>query len=306
MATEQIHPRGRQRGGTRRGVASEALDRSDTSTIGESGLHVLEIPLAGLERMTHPLRLSMDPESLEELAGSLTEHGLLEPVIVREVEGKFFLVAGFRRCAAAELLGWTSISASVIDAGHLDASIVSLVENVHRQDLKPSEEGLALENLKILTGWTDAELASKVGRDRSWVSRRLELRELPSEICAYVDSSLLPLLGALELRQLPDEGAMRECSLWSIATRATAEGIKDWVSAFLSSIAETQEGESARHAGASATASVAVRGPACHSCGITGKGVTLNVAYLCGICYDATVHAAREAGAMGGPNAEGT
>ena len=119
---------------------------------------------------------------LEELADSIREYGLLQPIVVRPhgtAAARYELVAGHRRLAAVQSLGWRQIPAVVRIADADEAFLLTLVENLQRQDLSPHEESQALETLVRERGWSTRRVADAVKRSQSYVSRRLRVFEDP-------------------------------------------------------------------------------------------------------------------------------
>jgi ParB/RepB/Spo0J family partition protein len=120
-----------------------------------------------------------------ELADSLREHGLLQPIVVRRRDGGYQLLAGHRRLKAARQLGWTKIAAVVRDETDEQAYIMTLVENLQREDLQPKEEAAALEVLVRERGWSTRQVGEAIKRGPMYVSRRLRVFE---------DETLAPLV----------------------------------------------------------------------------------------------------------------
>lgn len=117
---------------------------------------------------------------LDELAASLREHGLLQPIVLREIEhGRYEIVAGHRRTAAARDLGWTEISAVLRTADEDQAFLLMLIENLQRDDLSSREEAAALEVLVRERGWSTRQVAEAVKRSPAYVSKRLRVFEDP-------------------------------------------------------------------------------------------------------------------------------
>jgi ParB family transcriptional regulator, chromosome partitioning protein len=114
---------------------------------------------------------------IDELAESLRTHGLLQPIVVRRVRDHYELIAGHRRYEAAEALGWTDIVAVVRDETSKQAYILTLVENLQREDLTPKEEAAALEVLIRERGWSTHQVADAIRRSHTYVGRRLRVFE---------------------------------------------------------------------------------------------------------------------------------
>jgi ParB family chromosome partitioning protein len=169
--------------------------------------------------------------SIDELADSLRAHGLLQPVVVRRRGAGYELVAGHRRLEAAKQLSWAEIAAVVRDETDDQAYILTLVENLQREDLSPKEEAEALEVLVRERGWSTRQVGQAIKRGPMYVSRRLRVFE-DDTLAPLVLADQLPVSTAEELlvisdaehrsrlaRQAADEGwerprvraAVREC-----------------------------------------------------------------------------------------------
>ena len=122
-------------------------------------------------------------ESLAALAESIKEHGVIEPLIVRRVlgiggEAEFTLVAGERRLRAAEMAGLTTVPVVSVEAGEVDAAILAIIENLHREDLSMFEEAASIQSLISLTGMTQEACAKKLSVSQSYVANKLRLLRL--------------------------------------------------------------------------------------------------------------------------------
>jgi ParB family chromosome partitioning protein len=160
-------------------------------------------------------------DGLDELAASLHEYGLLQPVVVRRVPGGYELIAGHRRHAAARDLGWTEIPAIVRDESDDDqAYLLTLTENLQREDLSPREEATALEVLLRQLGST-RKVANAIHKSAMYVSRRLRVFEDPA-LAPLVLKQQLRVSSAEELLRAPDDQRQ------GLATRAAAA---DWTPA---------------------------------------------------------------------------
>ena len=141
-------------------------------------------------------------DGIDELADSLRAHGLLQPVVVRRRGDGYELIAGHRRLEAARQLGWTSIAAVVRDETDDQAYILTLVENLQREDLSPKEEAAALEVLIRERGWSTRQVGEAVKRSAMYVSRRLRVFDDPV-LAPLVLSNRLPVSTAEELLREP-------------------------------------------------------------------------------------------------------
>jgi ParB family transcriptional regulator, chromosome partitioning protein len=136
------------------------------------------VPVADIRPSAHNPRHAL--EGITELAASIAEHGLLQAVVVRRVAPDGYeLIAGHRRLEAAKALGWTEIAAAVRDETDEQAYILTLVENLQREDLSPREEAGALEVLVRERGWTTRQVGEAIKRSPMYVSRRLRVFDDP-------------------------------------------------------------------------------------------------------------------------------
>ena len=143
----------------------------------------LLVPVGAIRPNPHQPRNFMDPVALEELAASIREHGVLQPLLVtRAAEAGYVLVAGERRWRAAQLAGLQDVPVVLTDTADADLLIVALVENLQRQDLSPLEEAHAYARLIERFGLSQDQLAKRMGRSRVAVTNALRLLQLPTPI----------------------------------------------------------------------------------------------------------------------------
>jgi ParB family chromosome partitioning protein len=128
-------------------------------------------------------RRRVDQAALEELAASIREHGVVQPIVVCRTEGgRYRLVAGERRWRACQLLGWDTIPAIVRELSDRESTEMALVENLQREDLNPLEEASAYRMLQEEFGLTQEEIARRVGKSRAVVTNTLRLLQLPARV----------------------------------------------------------------------------------------------------------------------------
>lgn len=141
------------------------------------------IPLQKAEPNPDQPRKVFDPEELQNLADSIGEHGLIQPLTVREMDGGYFqIIAGERRWRAARMAGLEEIPVLVVEADDEKAAKLSLIENLQRQDLNPMEEAMGYRRLMDEYGLTQEEAAQAVTKSRSAVANTLRLLSLPDAI----------------------------------------------------------------------------------------------------------------------------
>ena len=146
---------------------------------------VMTIRISEIETRKNQPRKEFDEESLRALADSIAEHGVLQPVLVREstvLSGTYEIIAGGRRWRAAKLAGLTEIPVVIFDGDDLRAAEVAMIENIQREDLNPLEEAMGYRDLIERFGLTQEQVAQKVGRSRPTVTNMLRLLELPAEV----------------------------------------------------------------------------------------------------------------------------
>lgn len=144
----------------------------------EPGETAVEVPIEEIDPNPYQPRREFRKEALEELSASIREHGVLQPLIVRRVGDRFQLVAGERRLRAAQMAGLARVPVVVRSMDERQVMIVSLVENLQREDLEPLEEAEAFRRLIEEFGLTQEEAARQVGKSRSEVANTLRLLKL--------------------------------------------------------------------------------------------------------------------------------
>jgi ParB family chromosome partitioning protein len=156
------------------GAAGARDDRSEED--------LRQLPVEEIRRGRYQPRGEIKPEALQELADSIRAQGLVQPVVVRPIEGGFELIAGERRWRAAQLAGMHRIPAVIREIPDQAAAAMSLIENIQREDLNPLEEAQALQRLIAEFGLTHQQTADSVGRSRTAVTNLLRLLELSEEV----------------------------------------------------------------------------------------------------------------------------
>ncbi len=166
----------RHQGGLGRGLASLIPHR-------EGGAAApVEISIARIKRNPYQPRRRVDEEALEQLAASIAEHGVLQPILVTETLDGYQLVAGERRVRAAQLAGLDRVPAVVRQLADRDQLELALVENIQRADLNAMEEATAYRQLISEFGFSQEQLAQRVGRARSTVANTLRLLEMDGRV----------------------------------------------------------------------------------------------------------------------------
>jgi ParB family chromosome partitioning protein len=155
--------------------------------------HPIEIPITDIQVNPHQPRRSFDEVGLAQLAESLKSSGLIQPIIVRRVDNAYQLIAGERRLRAAKMAGLVNIPAIIRDVDGLTQAQMALVENIQREDLNPLDRAAAYRTLIDQLGLTQAELAGRLGEERSGIANYLRLLELAEPVREHLRSGRLSL-----------------------------------------------------------------------------------------------------------------
>ena len=168
----------------------------------------LFLPISQVESCASQPRKQFDPESLADLADSIREHGIIQPLTVRKLQSGYYqIIAGERRWRAARMAGLTQVPAIVIEADDRKAMELAMIENLQREDLNPIEEAEGYQVLMSQYNMTQEETAQRVGKSRSAVANALRLLNLCPPVRAMVEDgrltngharTLLPLSPALQ------------------------------------------------------------------------------------------------------------
>ena len=170
---------------------------------------IREVPVGKILPNPAQPRLSYDEESLTELADSIREHGVLQPILVRPVGGKFELIAGERRWRASGMAERESIPAIVVEFDDQTALEVSIIENLQREDVSPLEEAAMFRKMTETFGYSVRQLAQKVGKDKGYIENRLRLSDAPADVRELVSLRKDTISHAYELMKIGDERKRR-------------------------------------------------------------------------------------------------
>lgn len=192
----------------------------DDFSASESTQTVTSLPLQKVEPNPNQPRHRFDEEELQALADSISEHGILQPLAVRKMEGGFYqIIAGERRWRAARLAGLQEVPVVVVEADDKTVMELALIENLQRQDLNPMEEA---EGYRVLTeeyGLTQEEAAARVGKSRPAVANALRLLALPDEVRELVEKGELSAGHARAILSLPTKAKQKTAAQRILALR---------------------------------------------------------------------------------------
>ncbi len=165
---------------------------------------IVNIDLDEIRSNPHQPREYFDETALEELAASIKEHGVIEPIIVKKSIKGYDLVAGERRTKAARIAGLKTIPAIIKDFTDQQMMEIALIENIQREDLSAIEEAMAYKNYIDSTGYTQEEVASKFGKSRSYITNLLGLLSLPKNVQNEVNNGSISMSHARVLSKIDD------------------------------------------------------------------------------------------------------
>ena len=199
------------------GRGLDALISTDfVKTQGSSSIN--EVPLSQIHSNPDQPRRDFDQESLEELAESLREIGIIQPITLRKMaEGDYQIIAGERRFRAAGIAGLKTIPAYIRTADDENVMAMALIENIQREDLNSMEVALACQNLLEVYNMTQEQLSSRIGKKRATIANYIRLLKLPAEIQVALKNKQIDMGHARALLAIDDP--MKQLQLFHELTR---------------------------------------------------------------------------------------
>ena len=211
------------------------------------------VPLDKLDPNPYQPRKDMDEAELKTLAESVRESGVLQPILARKVGDRFQIVAGERRWRASKLAGLKEVPVLCRDLSDNDSAVFALVENLQREDLNAMEKAQGIRLLMDEMQATQAQVAKKVGFERSTVANFLRLLELPEPVQAHVSRGTLTMGHARALLALPDHETMQitaEATIkQSLSVRALESLVKDMLQGSTGKKPEERKGSKGKQKG---------------------------------------------------------
>ncbi len=197
---------------SRNGLGRDFYSLLDDNILGgDKGSAATNLRISEIEPRSDQPRKTFTQEALSQLADSIGQFGVLQPIIVREstlLQGTYEIIAGERRWRAAKMAGLSEIPAVILDGDDLKAAQVAVIENVQREDLNAVEEALAYDALIERFGLTQDQVAKQVGKSRSAVTNILRLLDLPDEVLELLKNGDLTSGHARALLGLKNEEQM--------------------------------------------------------------------------------------------------
>lgn len=152
---------------------------------------ILNISIKDIIPNQNQPRVDFDNDLLEELAKSIEIHGLIQPILVRNIKGKYEIIAGERRWRACKLAGLKEVPSIVKDIGQEESAKIALIENIQREDLNPVEEAKAYKRLMEEFNLTQEELSLTIGKSRSYISNSVRILNLDNKVLDHISSGEL-------------------------------------------------------------------------------------------------------------------
>ena len=211
------------------GIGLEALFGTEFQMLDDK--EVITLPITKVEPRQDQPREHFDEERLQDLAASISRHGLIQPVIVRRLDsGDYQIIAGERRWRAARLAGLTEIPVRVLHADDQSVAELALVENLQREDLNPMEEARGYQKLMQDYALTQEEAAAGVGKSRSAVANALRLLNLSAPVSDMVESGVLAAGHARTLLALEDPALQKRAAEQVLAKTLSVRKTEQMVS----------------------------------------------------------------------------
>ncbi len=188
-----------------RGIDSIFLDNAAGGILISDEGRIYKLPISSVEPRADQPRKHFDEDALRQLSDSISVHGVIQPILVTEVEpDRYSIIAGERRWRAAKLAGLREIPAIILDSDEMRVAEISLIENIQRENLNPYEEAQAYRALISQFSLTQEELSSRIGKSRSAIANTLRLLDLPDSVTVFVKNGELSAGHARALLSLRD------------------------------------------------------------------------------------------------------
>ncbi len=215
-----------KKGGLGRGMDALFLDNSAT----ENSNSAVKLGINEIEPNRDQPRKLFDEKALSELAKSIEQNGIIQPLLVRPMsDGSYQLVAGERRWRAARMAGLTEVPVTIREMTDEEASVFALIENLQREDLNPVEEAQGLKSLIETYGFTQEETADRVGKSRVAVTNTLRLLKLPDSVLKLLGDGKLTAGHSRALLSLDDEKEMLKIAEAAISQELSVRQVEKMV-----------------------------------------------------------------------------
>lgn len=197
---------------------------------------IIEISIDEIRSNPYQPRKSFDEETLNELASSIKEHGVIQPIIVKKSIRGYEIVAGERRAKASRIAGRKTIPAIIKNFDDKEMMEIALVENIQRENLNPIEEAKALEIIKNTYNYTQDDLSQKFSKSRSYITNILGLLRLPISVQDMVSGNLITMGHARVLSKLSDENLIIDLAEKVIKEKMSVRDLENLTSTSLKKV----------------------------------------------------------------------
>lgn len=205
----------------------KGLDALITSLSIKEDDKIVEIPLSQLRANPYQPRKTFDEDAIRELAESIREHGVIQPIVVRQALKGYEIIAGERRFRASQMLGNATIPAVVRTYSDQQVMEIALIENVQREDLNAIEVAIAYQAIMTQFTLTQEELSLKVGKSRSHIANFLRLLTLPDEIKDHVSRGTLSMGHARALAGVKEDAKRKELAKQTLANEWSVRELEE-------------------------------------------------------------------------------
>ncbi len=196
------------------------------SSGGDNNLPINDINMHLIDNNPNQPRKNFDQASLEELAQSIKQHGVIQPIILTKRNSRYMIVAGERRFRAAKIVGLKTIPAVIKDYTSAQIKEIALLENIQREDLNPIESARALDELLKDFNWTQEVLAERLGKSRSSIANTLRLLSLSAEVLKMVEDGKLSAGHARSLVVVSDSAIQLKLAQLAVNRKVTVRDLE--------------------------------------------------------------------------------
>ena len=190
---------------------------------------IKELPVGKVVPNPEQPRMTFHEETLQELAASIREHGVLQPILVRPAGDEYQIIAGERRWRASKLAGKDTIPSIIERFDDATALEIALIENLQREDLSPLDEAIIYKKMTDELGYSIRNLAGKLGKDKGYVENRLRLASAPDDVREMVAARYDTLSAAYELMKIEDKRRRKSLAKQVVAGKLTLIRLRDKV-----------------------------------------------------------------------------
>lgn len=173
------------------GKGLSALIPDQPTAIGDKDSGIAMIPISKIKANPDQPRKTFSKEALVELAASISENGIIQPLLLTQKDGVYYLIAGERRLRAAQLSGLHEVPAIIRDIDEINSAAIAIIENIQRENLSPLEESTAYQKLLEGSMITQEKLATKLGKSRTYITNSLRLLQLPQKVQQLIEEGAL-------------------------------------------------------------------------------------------------------------------